>query len=77
MLLETGNGLGEAGRSFVLPVMSCRERIICAKVQQQLLLLIKLYLWSSWCYGNRAAVQVLNLYAMVIKPLVLEAGVGC
>lgn len=58
MLLETGDGLGEAGTSFVQQVMSCHERIVCAKVQQQLLLLIKLYLWSSWDYGNRAAIQV-------------------
>lgn len=58
MLLETGNGLGQAGRSFVQQVMSCHGKIVCAKVQQLLLPLIKLHLWSSWGYGNRAAIQV-------------------
>lgn len=41
MLLEMVNGLCEAEWHFIQSVMFCRERIVCAKGQQQLLLLIK------------------------------------
>ena len=80
MLLETVNGLCEAEWHFVQRGMFCCERIICAKVQQQLLLLIEA---AYGTYGARGTMETklqyrfLNLCAVVLKPLVFEASIGC
>lgn len=80
MLLEVVNGLCEAEWHFVQQMVFCCERITCAKVQLQLLLLIKAAYGTYGALGNmetKLQYRFLNPCAVLIKLLVFETSLGC
>lgn len=57
-------------KHFVQQVKFCRERIICAKVQQQLLLLVRAAYGTYGAFGTmetKLQYRFLNLGAVVIS----------